>query len=38
MLQGQKIAVSMDGRGAWWDNVFVERQWRSVKPDLVGPG
>jgi transposase InsO family protein len=25
------IAVSMDGKGALWDNVFVERLWRSVK-------
>ena len=23
--------LSMDGRGAWRDNVFVERLWRSVK-------
>ncbi len=25
MLLDQKIAISMDGRGAWRDNVFVER-------------
>src|SRR5580693_9718320 len=25
------IAISMDGKGAWRDNVFVERLWRSVK-------
>ena len=24
------IAISMDGKGAWRDNVFVERLWRSV--------
>jgi putative transposase len=29
MSQGCKL--SMDGRGAWRDNVFVERLWRSVK-------
>jgi putative transposase len=29
------IAVSMDGRGAWRDNVFVERLWRSVKHEEV---
>ena len=29
------IAVSMDGKGAWWDNVFVERLWRSVKYEEV---
>ena len=26
-----KIAIRMDGKGAWRDNVFVERIWRSVK-------
>src|SRR6202044_2539419 len=31
------IAVSMDGRGAWRDNVFVERLWRSVKHEEVYP-
>jgi len=25
------IAISMDGRGSWRDNVFIERLWRSVK-------
>ena len=25
------IAISMDGKGAWRDNVFVERLWRSLK-------
>jgi putative transposase len=29
------IAVSMDGRGAWRDNVFVERLWRPVKYEEV---
>src|SRR4051794_13887597 len=29
------IAISMDGRGAWWDNVFVERLWRSVKYEEI---
>jgi putative transposase len=28
-------AISMDGRGAWRDNVFVERLWRSVKYEEV---
>ncbi len=32
---GNAIAVSMDGRGAWRDNVFVERLWRSVKYEEV---
>jgi putative transposase len=29
------IAISMDGRGAWRDNVFVERLWRSIKYEEV---
>jgi putative transposase len=29
------IAISMDGRGQWRDNVFVERLWRSVKYEDV---
>jgi putative transposase len=29
------IAISMDGNGAWRDNVFVERLWRSVKYEEV---
>jgi putative transposase len=35
VLQREKIAISMDGRGAWRDNVFVERLWRSVKYEEV---
>ena len=31
MLTNNDIAISMDGKGAWRDNVFVERLWRSVK-------
>ncbi|MBU6994047.1 MAG: transposase [Ferrovum myxofaciens] len=29
------VKLSMDGRGAWRDNVFVERVWRSVKYERV---
>src|ERR1700674_1954993 len=29
------IAISMDGKGSWRDNVFVERLWRSVKYEQV---
>jgi putative transposase len=29
------IAISMDGKGAWRDNVFVERLWRSIKYEEV---
>ena len=31
VLAENGIAISMDGKGAWRDNVFVERLWRSVK-------
>lgn len=31
VLASHGIAISMDGRGAWRDNVSVERLWRSVK-------
>ena len=35
VLERQKIAISMDGKGRWRDNVFVERLWRSVKYEEV---
>jgi putative transposase len=35
LLQDNAIRISMDGRGAWRDNVFVERLWRSVKYEEV---
>lgn len=35
ILTAYGVAVSMDGRGAWTDNVFIERLWRSVKYDEV---
>jgi len=35
LLADNKIAISMDGKGAWRDNVFVERLWRSVKHEEV---
>jgi putative transposase len=31
----QKIELSMDGKGCWRDNVFVERFWRSIKYEEV---
>jgi putative transposase len=34
-LSGNAIRISMDGRGSWRDNVFVERLWRSVKYEEV---
>ena len=35
LLLNNAIAVSMDGKGSWRDNVFVERLWRSVKYEEV---
>src|SRR6266516_4334867 len=35
VLATNGIAISMDGKGAWRDNVFVERLWRSVKYEEV---
>src|SRR5438876_5471393 len=35
VLATNSIAISMDGKGAWRDNVFVERLWRSVKYEEV---
>ena len=35
LLRDNGIAISMDGKGAWRDNVFVERLWRSVKYEEV---
>ena len=35
LLKENDIRISMDGKGAWRDNVFVERLWRSVKYEEV---
>lgn len=35
VLKDNDIRISMDGKGAWRDNVFVERLWRSVKYEEV---
>jgi putative transposase len=34
-VRSRGIALSMDGKGSWWDNVFIERLWRSVKYEEV---
>ena len=34
-LKARGVAISMDGKGAWRDNVFVERLWRSIKYEEV---
>lgn len=35
LLKDAEISISMDGKGAWRDNVFVERLWRSIKYEEV---
>ena len=35
ILLKNKIEISMDGKGSWRDNVFIERLWRSVKYEEV---
>ncbi|MFT5351104.1 MAG: putative transposase [Gammaproteobacteria bacterium] len=35
VLKSNDIAISMEGKGRWVDNVFVERLWRSVKYEEV---
>lgn len=35
VLKDNDIRISMDGKGRWVDNVFVERLWRSVKYEEV---
>jgi len=35
ILENRKIQISMDGRGRYLDNIFVERLWRSVKQENI---
>jgi putative transposase len=35
VLKAAEIAISMDGKGAWRDNIFVERLWRTIKYEEV---
>ena len=35
VLKSRDIRISMDGKGRWIDNVFIERLWRSVKYEEV---
>ena len=35
VLERAGIQISMDGRGRWMDNVFIERLWRSLKHEDV---
>ncbi len=34
-LNRQNIKISMDGKGCWTDNVFIERLWRSLKYECI---
>ena len=35
VLEDAGVAISMDGKGRWIDNVFIERLWRSIKYEEV---
>ncbi len=35
VLRAADVRISMDGRGRWLDNVFIERLWRSLKYECV---
>jgi len=35
VLEKRQIRISMNGRGRWLDNVFIERLWRSLKYECV---
>jgi putative transposase len=35
VLRDAEIRISMDGKGRWMDNVFIERLWRSLKYECV---
>ena len=34
-LKSKDIKISMDGKGCWVDNVFIERLWRSLKYECI---
>ena len=34
-LKASSIKISMDGKGRWMDNVFIERLWRSLKYERI---
>ena len=35
LLSAHEVAISMDGRGRVFDNIFVERLWRTLKYELI---
>jgi putative transposase len=34
-LKENKIRISMDGKGRWADNIYIERLWRSIKYEII---
>ena len=34
-LLDNSIQISMDGRGRWADNIFIERLWRTIKYECI---
>jgi putative transposase len=34
-LEAQAVRISMDGKGRYLDNIFIERQWRSLKYEEI---
>ena len=38
ILRDNSVRISMDGRGRYQDNIFVERLWRTVKPESTEGG
>jgi putative transposase len=37
LFEGRKSKLSMDGKGRWIDNVFIERFWRNIKYEKIYP-
>ena len=35
VLRDSSVKISMDGKGRWMDNIFIERLWRSLKYECV---
>ena len=35
IIKSHDIQISMDGKGCWMDNVFIERLWRSLKYECI---
>ena len=35
ILKGAEVTISMDGRGRYMENIFIERLWRSMKYEAI---